>query len=242
MYTYCVQSDRNICGEMAWYEASTQFQMTTFKWQKLDCLLGTMTNSVQSYINYLDGWEGLRTRLEYCTPLKKGFVLQSKGKGAHFEILHRHERNFFPFFLLCFVRHNMASTLQICFLCLWYSSTSRWGSSQDWSFQILQDLVSKLCSFPSPLGSVDWSLAKVCGSGYRGCVLPLLPPLHSPPSPFPPPFPTFFGRTVSLTCLVLLLVLLLVECTFPASSTAPCTVTWIDSHWVKFWCWQLVCF
>ena len=26
--------------------------------------------------------EGLRTRLEYCTPLKKGFILQSK--GGHF--------------------------------------------------------------------------------------------------------------------------------------------------------------
>ena len=32
----------------------------------------------------LEGWkDGLRTRLEYYTPLKKGFILQSK--GAHFE-------------------------------------------------------------------------------------------------------------------------------------------------------------
>ena len=48
-----------------------------------------------------------------------------------------------------------------------YDSTNRWGSSQDWSFQTLQDPVSKLCSSLFPLESVDWSLAKVCGGGCQ---------------------------------------------------------------------------
>ena len=50
---------------------------------------------------------------------------------------------------------------------LMYDSTNRWGSSQDWSFQTLQDPVSKLCSSLFPLESVDWSLAKVCGGGCQ---------------------------------------------------------------------------
>ena len=45
-------------------------------------LLGTTTKSHKLNI-LLDGWEGLRTRLEFYIPLKKkGFILQSK--GAHF--------------------------------------------------------------------------------------------------------------------------------------------------------------
>ena len=44
----------------------------------------------------MEGWQGLRMRLEYYAPLKKGFVLQLKGPNS----LPRYMwRNYFPFFL-----------------------------------------------------------------------------------------------------------------------------------------------
>ena len=52
-----------------------------YKRRKLGSLPGTAMKSIQACCFPLDGWEGLKTRLEYHVPLKKGFILQSKARA-----------------------------------------------------------------------------------------------------------------------------------------------------------------
>ena len=72
------------------YEANAHFQRDYYKRRKLAGRSPGNDDEVSIIwfphkLNIvLEGWkDGLRTRLEYYTPLKKGFILQSK--GAHFE-------------------------------------------------------------------------------------------------------------------------------------------------------------
>ena len=66
----------------------------------------------------LDGWQGQRMRVEYYTPLKKGFIFHSK--GGYLEKFRHHAQHSeitFHFFQQHFEWHSITSTPQICFLC-----------------------------------------------------------------------------------------------------------------------------
>ena len=97
---------------MAWYEASAHLLQATkagrSPWNNDEVSMYNLTVFQIFYWRVGKVWK--------LIPLKKGFILQSK--GAHFEKFAAALRaaKLFYIFPPRFARYNMASTLQICFL------------------------------------------------------------------------------------------------------------------------------